>query len=118
MPTPDFSLFTPQGGGGTNGPGAATDVAAANALSQGNDIRQGAAWEQGKMNQTYTRETMPQLQSGIASSGQWYGSDRKTAVDNATRHFTDAQGDINLSANRQLNDLTRQQSAVAVGLII
>lgn len=72
----------------------------------------------GQMRSTYSYETAPQLQSGIASSGQWYGSNRQTATDNAYRHQTDAESNVVSAASRQLDDLTRQQAYASLGLII
>lgn len=118
MPQPDFSMYTPQGGGGRNGPGAYMDLMQANNLVDVARTNADTALQQGRMNTQFSQETMPQLQSGIASAGQWYGSARRTAEGTAQRHKDDAYGDIGLAANRHLNDLTRQQSMAAVGLVI
>lgn len=72
----------------------------------------------GEMNQTYQKETIPQLQSGIAATGQWYGTSAVRSQQNAKRHFLDAENDVTTGAAHQLNDLTRQQTYAALGLII
>lgn len=113
MPAPDFTQYTPSGT-----VGASTALLAANQLAQGNDIRTQKQQTLGEMNTTFTQETMPQLQSGIASTGQWYGTARQKAEGTAQRHFKDAATGVNLAASRALDDLTRQQSYATLGLIL
>jgi hypothetical protein len=71
----------------------------------------------GEANQTQSLETMPQLQSGIASAGEAYGTSSMTAQQASTRHFKDNEASITQAGNQSLVDLTRQQNWAALGLI-
>lgn len=72
----------------------------------------------GEMQKTWSQETLPQLQSGIAANGEAYGSANVAAQANAGRHQQDTINDVTTGAAHQLNDLTRQQSYATLGLIM
>lgn len=113
MPSPDFTVATPPPGSA-----AGVDTLLAQNKVAGAGIQARKMLTLGQMNETFTRETMPQLQSGIAAAGQWYGSARQKAEGNAVRHQNDASNDVVLGATNALNDLTRQQTYASLGLII
>lgn len=100
------------------GQGASVDQLAYQNNIAKNDVTSQEGLTLGEMNQTWQRETVPQLQSGIASTGQWYGSSRRRAEANAGRHMQDTINDVTTGAAQHLNDLTRQQTYASLGLII
>ena len=109
----DFTQFTPHGT-----PGASTfDSTAANLMGQAN-IRNDATYNMGKNQTTYLKEQLPQLQSSISASGNYYSGARKQAVGNQERHYLDSQYDILHGAHNALDSLVMQQAYAATGLII
>lgn len=113
MPTFDPTIATPPVGSGAN----VDQLAYQNRVAK-QDVTGQEGLTLGEIQQTWSKETLPQLQSGIAAAGQYYGSANVQAQANAGRHMHDTINDVTTGAAHQLNDLTRQQTYAALGLII
>jgi hypothetical protein len=95
-----------------------TDNFAANQIKQREGVQSAATQQMGRAQTQFTHEDMPQLISGIAASGQHYGTAGGKALGNAKRHYQDSQFGILSGATRALDELTMQQAYAASGLII
>lgn len=80
--------------------------------------RQDAALQQGRLTRNFNTRLLPQLQSGIASQGQFYSSARRGEEQNAYEGYYNAAGDINQAMQRQLDDFDRRRLYASIGLIV
>lgn len=111
MATPDYTAADPQAPGGSLALlGYANSVTAHNAKNDYNT--------QMKRSTQEFQYQLPQLQSGIASSGNYYSSARQGAETHAAQSLTNQQTDLESALNRQLDDLQRQQVYAAMGLVV
>lgn len=113
MPTFDPTVATPPVSSGAN----VDQLVYQNKVAK-NDVTSQEGLTLGEAQQTWQKETLPQLQSGIASAGQYYGTANVQAQANAGRHMHDTINDVTTGAAHQLNDLTRQATYASLGLII
>lgn len=77
-----------------------------------------ASYATGYNTSVFTKRTMPQLQSSIGATGQWYSGARQGAEKNSYEDFVKGNHDVASAAQRQLDDLTRQRMYATVGLIV
>jgi hypothetical protein len=111
MATPVFTQQNPLAG-------AAIPQLTAQQMVSESHARTDAAMAQGRATDIYKNRTVPQLQGQAASSGQWYGSARQTSEKNSYKDFLSGNYDIQSGLNRQLDELTRQRTYAALGLIV
>ena len=113
-----MATFSPTVATPSPGSGANIDQLVYQTKIAKNDVAGREALSLGELGQTWKKETLPQLQSGIAAAGQYYSSANVAAQGNAGRHMHDQINDITTGAAQQLNDLTRQQTYASLGLIM
>lgn len=113
MPTADFTTSTPNAGAG-----AAAALMAGQQMIDTAHISGEAGYQTGYNTSVYTNRTVPQLQSSIGASGQWYSGARQKAETNTYEDFVKGTHDVASAAQRQLDDLTRQRMYATVGLIV
>lgn len=80
--------------------------------------RQDAGLQRGRLVQDYSQQVLPQLQSGIASRGQFYSSARRKAEAFSHQDVTRGIEDINMAMQRQLDDFDRRRLYASIGLIV
>lgn len=111
---PDFTVASPS-------PGAAGQVLALDAATQqsGQLAQIDSTQQANQVNATFNQYQMPQLQSSIGAAGQAYsGAPKANAIGQANQQNQFQNNDIRSALGRQLDDLDRQRTFAATGLIV
>lgn len=112
MAVPDYTAADPSAPGGSSALLGYQQGVQAHGLRQDYDRNLQQSSDQ------YSQYTLPQLQSGIATSGGYYSSARQGEEKHSYTNLLNSQTDMKSALDRQLDELDRQRVYAALGLVV
>lgn len=112
MATADFTAADP------SAPGGSMALLNYTLGQQAHDYRSDYNRQMNRSTDIYSQRTLPQLQSSIASAGNWYSGARRKAENQSYQDLTRGQEDMGIALRRQLDELDRQRVYAALGLVV